>query len=149
MVFPTLAPRFRNEGAALFSLIRNIDAGIGISAMVALPAGSELQAGHAALAEYIHPFSLALRQAVEAGAHDLSAAGLQKLDAEVGRQATMLAYLQDFHLMMWVALLGIPLIALLRKPASPVPATESPALAEYGSGRQLASAAPILAFSLA
>ena len=42
----------------------------------------------------------------------------------------MLAYLQDFRLMMWVALLGVPCIALLRKPASPVSAPESQALAD-------------------
>jgi DHA2 family multidrug resistance protein len=130
LAFSTLAPRLRNDAAALFSLIRNIGASIGISAMVALLA-QNAQATHAVLAEHIHPFSLALRQAVEAGAHDLSStAGLQVLDAEVGRQAAMLAYLQDFRLMMWVALLGIPLIALLRKPASPAPAAESPALAD-------------------
>jgi len=130
VAFSTLAPHFRNEGAALFSLIRNVGASIGISAMVALLA-QNAQAGHAALAEFIHPFSLALRQAVEAGAHDLStAAGLQRLDAEVGRQSVMLAYLQDFRLMMWVALLGIPWIALLRKPVSPAPAAGSPALVD-------------------
>jgi DHA2 family multidrug resistance protein len=60
VAFSTLAPHFRNEGAALFSLIRNIGASIGISAMVALLA-QNTQAGHAALAEFIHPFSLALR----------------------------------------------------------------------------------------
>jgi hypothetical protein len=42
----------------------------------------------------------------------------------------MLAYLPDFRLMMWVALLGIPWIALLREPASPVAGPESPALAD-------------------
>lgn len=42
----------------------------------------------------------------------------------------MLAYLPDFRLMMWVALLGIPWIALLRKPASPLSAAGSPALAD-------------------
>jgi len=87
---------------------------------------------------------LARRQAVEVGAHDLSsAAGLQELDAEVGRQAAMLAYLQDFGLMMWAALPGVPWIALLRKPAAPVSAPESPALADWGYDRQLASASPI------
>jgi DHA2 family multidrug resistance protein len=130
VAFSTLAPRFRNEGAALFSLIRNIGASIGISAMVALLA-QNTQAGHAVLAEHINPFSLPLRQAVEAGAHDLSSeAGLLALNAEVGRQAAMLAYLEDFRLMMWVGLIGIPLIALLRKPPVAVPIAEAPGTAE-------------------
>jgi DHA2 family multidrug resistance protein len=124
VAFSTLAPRFRNEGTALFSLARNIGGSIGISAMATLLARNA-QVGHAALAEHINPFNLALRQAVESGAHDLSTApGLLALDAEVSRQASMLAYLQDFRLMMWVALICIPLIALLRRPEwVAVPAT--------------------------
>ncbi|MDP1692716.1 MAG: DHA2 family efflux MFS transporter permease subunit [Burkholderiaceae bacterium] len=130
VAFSTLSPRFRNDGAALFSLTRNIGASIGISAMVTLLAHNA-QAGHTALAESINPFSLALRQAVEAGVHDLSTAqGLLAMEAEVGRQAAMLAYLQDFRLMMWIALAGIPLIALLRKPRSTAPMAEPPAVAE-------------------
>ncbi|MEO8296609.1 MAG: hypothetical protein ABI574_02260 [Burkholderiales bacterium] len=42
----------------------------------------------------------------------------------------MLAYLEDFRLMMWVALIGIPLIALLRKPPASMPIGESPATTE-------------------
>ena len=46
------------------------------------------------------------------------------LDQIVTQQATMLAYLDDFKLMMYVVLAAFPLIFLLRKPASrqaPVP----------------------------
>lgn len=130
VAFSTLAPRFRNEGAALFSLIRNIGASIGISALVALLVHNA-QAGHTALAEHINPFSLALRQAVEAGAHDLSTtAGLLALDVEVSRQATMLAYLHDFRLLMWVAIMGIPLIALLRTSSGSAPAADTPVAAK-------------------
>ena len=39
------------------------------------------------------------------------------LDAEVNRQAATLAYLQDFRLMMWVAVAAAPLLLLLRAPA--------------------------------
>jgi len=128
VAFSTLAPRFRNEGTALFSLARNIGGSIGVSAMATLLARNA-QADHAALAEHINPFNLALRAAVESGVHDLSTApGLLALDAEVSRQASMLAYLQDFRLMMWIALICIPLIALLRRPAAAVHA-ETPTAA--------------------
>jgi len=36
------------------------------------------------------------------------------IDAEVMRQASTLAYLQDFRLMMWITLSALPLILLLR-----------------------------------
>ena len=68
-------------------------------------------------ADYINPFSLPLRQAIEAGAYSLSSPqGLAAINAEVTRQAAMLAYLQDFRLMMWVTLAAVPLVFLLRPP---------------------------------
>jgi DHA2 family multidrug resistance protein len=36
------------------------------------------------------------------------------VDAEVNRQALMIAYLNDFRLMMWVAVLVLPLVILFR-----------------------------------
>jgi DHA2 family multidrug resistance protein len=117
ITFSTLAPRFRNEGTALFSLTRNIGSSIGISVVIT-KLSQNVQANHAALADYINPFNLALRRAVEAGAYDLnSTAGLVAINAEVTRQAATLAYLQDFRLMMWVALAALPLILLLRAPS--------------------------------
>ena len=43
---------------------------------------------------------------------------LSMIDAEVNRQAAMIAYIDDFYLMMWMALAAIPLVFLMRK-ASP------------------------------
>ncbi len=119
ITFATLAPRYRNEGTALFSLMRNIGSSIGISVVITYLA-QRTQANHATLASDLNPFSLRLRGAIEAGAFDLnSPAGLAALNGEVTRQAATLAYLQDFRLMMWVTLAALPLIALLRKPARP------------------------------
>ena len=42
--------------------------------------------------------------------------GLAAINTEVARQATTLAYLQDFQLMMWITLGTIPLVFLLRPP---------------------------------
>jgi len=114
VTFSTLAPRLRNEGTALYSLIRNIGMSIGVSVVITMLA-RWTQSGHAALAQYIDPFSLPLRAAVDAGALDLhSLRGLAMIDDEVTRQAATLAYLQDFRLMMWVTLAAMPLIVLLR-----------------------------------
>ena len=116
VTFNTLAPRFRNEGTSLYSLMRNIGASIGIS-LVVTNLARQTQANHAAFTAFLDPSSLALRQAVELGAVDLSTpAGLLALNLEVTRQAATLAYLQDFRLMMWVSLATLPLVALLRAP---------------------------------
>ncbi len=124
ITFATLAPRYRNEGTALFSLMRNIGSSIGISVVMTYLA-QRTQANHAAFADYINPFNLALRQAVEAGAYNLSTPqGLAAINGEVTRQAATLAYLQDFRLMMWITLAAIPLIVLLRAPARRAAATE-------------------------
>ena len=48
------------------------------------------------------------------GADD--AEGLAMINGEVTRQASLLAYLQDFRLMMWVSLCAVPLVVLLRTP---------------------------------
>ncbi len=117
ITFSTLARHYRNEGTALFSLMRNIGSSIGISVVIT-KLSQNTQANHAAFADYITPFSLPLRQAADAGIYNLNTPqGLMAINGEVTRQAATLAYLQDFRLMMWVTLCAVPLILLLRNPA--------------------------------
>jgi len=116
MTFATLAPRYRNEGTALFSLMRNIGSSIGISVVITYLA-QRTQANHAVFSEYINASRFAVRDALESGAMDLGTPlGLSLVNAQVTRQAATLAYLQDFRLMMWVTLAAVPLLALLRPP---------------------------------
>jgi DHA2 family multidrug resistance protein len=127
--FSTLPPGLRNEGTALFSLMRNIGSSIGISIVVALLAHNT-QTNHAALSEFINPYAVPLREAAQAGAVELaSARGLALLNAEVTKQAAMLGYLQNFRLMMWVALGVLPMVLLLR-PARHGRAAEAASAAE-------------------
>jgi DHA2 family multidrug resistance protein len=115
VTFSTLAARYRNEGTALFSLMRNIGSSIGISVVVTYLA-QRSQANHAAFADAINPFSFALRRAIEAGGVNLSTPeGLALVNGEVSRQAATLAYLQDFRLMMWITLAAVPLVLLLKR----------------------------------
>ena len=130
ITFSTLAPHYRNEGTALFSLMRNIGSSIGISVVITYLA-QRTQANHAALADYINPFSFALRQATEAGAYNVtSPEGLAVINGEITRQAATLAYLQDFRLMMFITLAAIPLIVLLRAPRKKTAAAEEIAVME-------------------
>lgn len=112
--FATLAPRYRNEGTAMYSLVRSIGSSIGISLVITYLA-QQTQVNHAMLSGHIDPLRLPVQQAVQLGAVQLGTpAGLMAIDGEVTRQAATLAYLQDFRLMMWITLCAIPLILLLR-----------------------------------
>ena len=125
ITFSTLAPHYRNEGTGLFSLMRNLGSSIGISVVITYLA-QRTQANHAAFADFVTPFSLGLRQAIEAGVYNVSTAqGVSTINAEVTRQAATLAYLQDFRLMMWITLAAIPLIGMLRAPARSMASTET------------------------
>ena len=116
MAFATLPVYFRNEGTALFSLVRNIGSSIGISVVITFLA-ERTQINHAAFSEYISPFNPAVKMALDAGSMDLaSPLGLSLVDAGVTAQASTLAYLQDFRLMMWVSIAACPLLLLLKVP---------------------------------
>jgi len=112
MTFSTLAPQLRTDGAAVFSLLRNLGSSIGVSVMIAmLSQGRQLHRSQ--LVEHVTPFSPALRDAPDGFALD-TLSGLLRLSEEISRQADMLAYLGDFHLLMLVPLIPLPLVLILR-----------------------------------
>ena len=111
IAFTTLAPHFRTEGAAMFSLMRNLGSSIGVSVLITI-LGQKTQAHHAILAEHVNAFNPALAGPVATD----TTTGLLLLNGEVTRQAATLAYLYDFRIMMVIILLTVPLISLLRMP---------------------------------
>lgn len=116
VTFSTLTPELRTQGTALFSLMRNLGSSIGISLVIFLLTRNT-QAMHAELTAHVTPFSQALRSGAAAGIWDLStAAGRLALNAEITRQAAIIAYANDFRLMMLVAMAAMPLVLLLRRP---------------------------------
>lgn len=125
LAFATLPSKYRNDGTPLFSLLRNIGSSIGIS-IVMTKLAQNLQANHAAFANFITPFNLSLRQANEMGVMNTQTLqGLASLNAEVTRQAATLAYLQDFRFMMWLVIAATPLLLFL-KPIQKKANTEIP-----------------------
>jgi DHA2 family multidrug resistance protein len=114
--FATLAQRYRNEGTAMFSLVRNVGSSIGISIVVTI-LGHEAQVSHAGLAESITSFNRALLAPNVAQIWNLSTdLGVAALNATVARQALTIAYLNDFRLMMYLTLAAAPLLLLIRPP---------------------------------
>jgi MFS transporter, DHA2 family, multidrug resistance protein len=116
VAFATLAPRYRNEGTAMFSLMRNIGSSIGISIVVTI-LGHEAQVSHAGLSENITLFRSALQGPGVPAIWNLGTdLGIQTLSAEVSRQALTVAYINDFRFMMYGTLAALPLLLLLRTP---------------------------------
>jgi DHA2 family multidrug resistance protein len=124
--FATLAPRLRNQGTPIFSLLRNIGGSVGISIVQALLSHGAAHA-HAELTELVAPGNQGLLQ-LPPGLGPDTASGLALLNAEVSRQAALIGYVGDFSIMMIVTLLTIPLLLLIRRPGSapPGPAAEVP-----------------------
>jgi len=116
LAYLTLEPKYRAEAAGLFSLVRNFGSSIGVSVAFVLFARN-MQTQHAYLAENITPYTLSMGlQQLPQIAHNEAIAGLMLLDMEINKQASTIAYLNDFKLMMWVVLAMLPMVLLLRAP---------------------------------
>jgi DHA2 family multidrug resistance protein len=113
--FATLPPNLRTDGSSLLNLTRNIGSSVGISVAMTLLARNT-QKVHSTLAEHVTPalssmFDLSAISQF-AGYGDAAAA---IANAEVTRQAAMVAYIDDFYLMMWLSFLSVPLVFFMRK----------------------------------
>jgi DHA2 family multidrug resistance protein len=114
--FSTLPRGILTQATALFSLVRNIGSSIGIAILEALFV-ENTQIVHARLIEHLHPDNPLAQAPYLLPPFSLSKVpGIAALNVEVTRQAQMIAYIDDFKLMMVIALLSAPLLLLLRKP---------------------------------
>ena len=125
--FATLKPSLRTDGSSLLNLMRSLGASAGISWMTVLLARN-IQTAHADLGSNI---TAATGSLVDVSTIDryqvLGDVAISLIDAEVNRQAAMIAYVDDFWLMMWITLAAAPLTLLMRKnraPAGPVVLSE-------------------------
>ncbi|RYE42883.1 MAG: DHA2 family efflux MFS transporter permease subunit, partial [Hyphomicrobiales bacterium] len=114
--FATLTPRYRPEGTSLINLVRNMGASIGISAVTSLLA-INAQISHADIGSHVTELSLGgIRPSLMPGAGPAGEAAMALLNAEVTRQAVMIAYLDDFMLMAIITALAVPLVLFLQRP---------------------------------
>jgi DHA2 family multidrug resistance protein len=113
--FATLPRSVLTQGTAVFSLMRNIGSSIGISILEALFV-ENTQAVHSRLVEHLHPDNPLAQAPYLLPVYSLTTtSGIAALNGEVTRQAQMVAYIDDFKLMMVIAFLSAPLLLLLRK----------------------------------
>lgn len=118
IAFATIDPRWRTDAAGLLTLLRGLGASVGISVVTALLTRN-LQISHADLASKVTPFTLPMID--PATAEQVGAVGdsaLAALDLEINRQALMIAYIDDFQLMLMICLALMPLVLFLKRPAA-------------------------------
>jgi DHA2 family multidrug resistance protein len=118
LAFATVPPHLRAEGSSVYTLIRNLGAAVGISIMQGLMV-TNTQAMHESLASKMNPSDPQVM--ADIGQRMNSSGGLQALNAEITRQATMVAYIDDFKLMLIVTLLCMPMLLLMRQPKRKAP----------------------------
>ncbi len=117
VAFATLAPALRTDGTSLLSLFRNVGSAIGVSVTSALLAHNT-QILHEQIGGYVTPFNRALQAA---GVHRLldpaTAQGAALLDRTINQQAQIIAYNDDYKLMILTTLPTILLLLVMRRPA--------------------------------
>lgn len=113
--FSSLPPRLRTDGPSVLNLGRSIGSSVGISVVTTLLARN-IQVNHEELAARV---TGAVLEPLDMSTIDrfqqLGEAGLRVADGLINRQAAMIAYLDDFWLMMWMSLLAAVLLPLMRK----------------------------------
>jgi DHA2 family multidrug resistance protein len=115
VAFTTLSSTLRNEGTAFFNLLRNVGSSIGIS-VVEFLLTQNTQRLHASMVEHVTPYN-AVNNPALTSAHlsTGSLRGLEALNATITNQATMIAYIDDFRLMMVMTLATIPFLFIIKK----------------------------------
>jgi MFS transporter, DHA2 family, multidrug resistance protein len=111
--FLTLPGSLRTDGTSMLTLMRNIASSAGISIVIAqLTEGSRRI--HAILVEHINPFNHAMQMPDVAGMINMNTnTGRAMADAMVNVQAQIIAFSQDYQLVMLFILCSVPLAIMI------------------------------------
>ena len=111
----TLSPELRAEGAGLYSLSRNIGSSVGISVVNSLLTRNT-QVNHADIAQHVTALNRMFEDPMIARFwNPVTAAGRAAIDAVVTRQAQIIAYIDDYKLLMIATLAIVPLLIVFKK----------------------------------
>jgi MFS transporter, DHA2 family, multidrug resistance protein len=109
----TLPATLRTQGTAMWTLIRNLGSSIGVSIVIANLTNKTILM-HARLTESVTPFNQAMADPAAAMLDPSTDTGRALLEQVVTQQATVIAYANDYMLMLGMVLLAFPLILLIR-----------------------------------
>ena len=114
----TLPAEQRTEGTAIYTLTRNIGSSVGISVVNSLLTRNT-QVNHADIAQHITAVNRALENPnVVRFWNPLSAGGRAALDALITRQSQIIAYIDDYKLLMIATIAVVPLLVVFKKAAN-------------------------------
>ena len=117
-----LPPHILTQGTAIRALMRMLGGSIGI-AILETQLTQNTQIVHSHLVEHLRPDNPLAQAPFLAAPYSLvNPSGIAALNQEVTRQAAMIAYIDDFTLMLGVILLSLPLLLLVRGPRRQIPA---------------------------
>jgi MFS transporter, DHA2 family, multidrug resistance protein len=124
----TLSVEQRTEAAGFYSLSRNIGSAVGISVVNVLLTRNT-QANHAAIAASVTAVNRGFENPQIHHFWDpVTAAGRAALDAVITQQAQIIAYIDDYKLLMIATLAVVPLLLFFRSPAGERAANHAPAV---------------------
>ena len=123
--FATLSPALRSEGTAVYTLVRNMGSAVGISMMQALNT-HQTAVAHADMAGALSPGNPAQSGILPSmgGVPPGGGAALEALNGQITAQATMVALVDVFRLMLLMTICVAPLLLIMRKPKSAPPPGE-------------------------
>jgi DHA2 family multidrug resistance protein len=111
----TLSIEARTEGAGFYSLSRNIGSAVGISVVNALLTRN-VQANHAGIASHVTSVNRGFENPEITHFWDpLTAGGRAALDAVITQQAQIIAYIDDYKLLMIATLAVFPLLLVFKR----------------------------------
>jgi DHA2 family multidrug resistance protein len=111
----TLSPEQRTEGAGFYNLARNIGSSVGISVVNALLTRNT-QVNHASIAAHVTAVNRGFENpAVHDFWNPLTAAGRAALDAVITQQAQIIAYIDDYKLLLIACLTVLPLLLVFTR----------------------------------
>src|SRR5271169_6260731 len=113
VAFLTLPNHLRTDGTSMLTLMRNVASSIGISVVIAqLTEGSRRV--YAVLSEHVTPFNHAMQMPDVTGMINMNTDnGRAMADVMVGLQAQIIAFSQDYQLLMLFILASIPLAIMI------------------------------------
>ena len=116
LAFSTTTAEQRTDAASLLNLARTIGSSIGIAVFMGL-LGRNWQTSHADIASRVTEAQLSpISPTTMARFGEYGVQVMMMIDAEVNRQALMIAYIGDFWLMTILTALCVPLAFLMKKP---------------------------------
>ena len=111
----TLKSADRTEGSGLYNLARNVGSSVGISVVNALLTRN-VQVNHADIASHVTAVNRTFETtSIHQFWNPVTAAGRAALDQVITNQAQIIAYMDDYKLLMIATLAGLPLLLVFRK----------------------------------